>query len=209
MMNENKQLAINEFPDNELMIRYRNGDEDAFHELVTRYKKSLYTFLRRFFNRQEIVEDVFQETFLQLYISQDSFDTNRPLRPWLFTIASRKAIGALRKMRRQSTVSMGTLADAGDTSIGEIVNILTSYKTTPDQEVSGNETAWQVRRVISGMPENARGILILAYYKQFSYRQMAEILSIPIGTVKSRLHTAVIHFTKKWKTANGLLRSTG
>jgi len=188
--------------DTELLQRYRKGDEWAFRELVNRYKNSLYAFLRRFVNQQEIVEDVFQETFLQLYTSQDSFDISRPLRPWLFTIAANKAKDALRKMQRQSTMSMGTLADAGDVSIDEVVNILKSYETTPDQEASKDETAQRVRQVISEMPENLRGILILAYFEQFSYKHMAEILSIPIGTVKSRLHTAVVHFMKKWKAAN-------
>ncbi len=99
-------------------------------------------------------------------------------------------------------MSMGTLADAGDVSIDEVVNILSSYDTTPDQEASKDETARRVRQVIAEMPENLRGILILAYFEQFSYKHMAEILSIPIGTVKSRLHTAVVHFMKKWKAAN-------
>lgn len=200
--NENKQPVVNEFSDNGLMIRYRNGDEDAFHELVNHYKNSLYTFLRRFSNRQEVVEDIFQETFLQLYINQDRFDTNRPLRPWLFTIAANKAKDTLRKMRRRSAVSMGTMADAGDVSTVEVVNILTSYETTPDQEASWNETAQQVRQIISEMPENVREILILAYYEHLSYKHMAGILSIPIGTVKSRLHIAVALFTKKWKASN-------
>jgi RNA polymerase sigma-70 factor (ECF subfamily) len=69
-------------------------------------------------------------------------------------------------------------------------------------EASNSETAQRVREVIAKMPENLRGILILAYFEQFSYKQMAEILSIPIGTVKSRLHTAVVHFMKKWKEVN-------
>ncbi len=202
MTDEHKQSATQEISDNDLLIRYRNGDEDAFRELVNRYKNSLYAFLRRFVNRQEVVEDVFQETFLQLYTSQHSFDTSRPLRPWLFTIAANKAKDALRKSQRQSAMSMGTLADAGEVSIDEVVNILTAYETTPDQEASKDEIAQQVRQIISEMPENLRGILILAYFEQFSYKHMAEILSIPIGTVKSRLHTAVVHFMKKWKAAN-------
>lgn len=201
-MDKKDTKTVENLTDTELLEQYRKGDEWAFREIVNRYKNSLYAFLRRFVNQQEIVEDVFQETFLQLYTSQDSFDTSRPLRPWLFTIAANKAKDALRKMQRQSTLSMGTLADAGDVSIDEVVNILSSYDTTPDEEASKDETARRVRQVIAEMPENLRGILILAYFEQFSYKHMAEILSIPIGTVKSRLHTAVVHFMKKWKAAN-------
>ena len=193
--------------DAQLLERYRQGDEQAFEEIVNRYKNSLYAFLRRFVNRQDIVEDVFQETFLQLYASRDSFDADRPLRPWLFTIAANKAKDALRKIHRQSSMSMGTLADAGDVSIDEVVNILTSYDTKPEEEISKEETAQRVRQIISEMPENLRGILILAYFEQFSYKHMAEILGIPIGTVKSRLHTAVVHFMKKWKAANRRMKN--
>ncbi len=194
--------SLDKYTDAELLKRYREGDETAFREIVERYKNSLYSFLRRFLNRQDLVEDVFQETFLQLFASRDSFDTSRPLRPWLFTIAANKAKDALRKMQRHSSMSIGAIADSGDVSVDDVINILTSYKTTPADEVTMEETARRVREIVADMPENLRGILILAYFEQFSYKHMAEILSIPIGTVKSRLHTAVMHFTKKWNAAN-------
>jgi len=202
-MDEPKDKTIlDKTSDSELLERYRKGEESAFREIVSRYKNSLYAFLRRFISQQDVVEDVFQETFLQLYSSRDSFDVDRPLRPWLFTIAANKAKDALRKIQRQATMSMGTMADAGDVSMDEVVNILTSYETTPEDEVSRDETSVRVRQIISEMPDNLREILLLAYFEQFSYKHMAEILSIPIGTVKSRLHTAVAHFMKKWKAAD-------
>ena len=194
--------SLEKYTDAELLKRYREGDETAFREIVERYKNSLYSFLRHFLNRQDLVEDVFQETFLQLFASRDSFDTSRPLRPWLFTIAANKAKDALRKMRRHSSMSIGAIADSGDVSVDDGINILASYKTTPADEVTMEETARRVREIVADMPENLRGILILAYFEQFSYKHMAEILSIPIGTVKSRLHTAVMHFTKKWNAVN-------
>lgn len=191
-----------EHSDSELLRRYLQGDADAFTEIVDRYKNPLYAFLRRFLNRQDLVEDVFQETFLQLYNSREKFDLSRPLRPWLFTIAANKAKDALRKMQRHSSMSLGAIADTSDVSIDDVLNLFASYDITPDQEASSAETAQRVRQIVADMPENLRGILILAYFEQFSYKHMAEILSIPIGTVKSRLHTAVAHFTKKWKAAN-------
>ena len=191
-----------EYSDSELLRQYLQGDAEAFSEIVERYKNPLYAFLRRFLNRQDLVEDVFQETFLQLYASREKFDLSRPLRPWLFTIAANKAKDALRKMQRHSSMSIGAIADTSDISIDDVLNLFSSYDVTPDQEASNAETAERVRQIVANMPENLRGILILAYFEQFSYKHMAEILSIPIGTVKSRLHTAVAHFTKKWKAAN-------
>jgi len=189
--------------DAELLSRYTAGDEAAFREIVTRYKNSLYAFLRQFLNRHDLVEDVFQETFLQLYSSRNSFDTNRPLRPWLFTIAANKAKDALRKWQRTSAVSIGTMADSQDLSFDDMLNTVTSDRTLPYEELQKGETATRVGQIISNMPENLREILGLAYFQGFSYKQMAEILSIPIGTVKSRLHTAVGRFAKEWKASVG------
>jgi len=100
--------SLSKYSDSELILLYRQGNEGAFEEIVGRYKNPLYGFLRRFLNQQDIVEDVFQETFLQLYTSQNSFDLSRPLRPWLFTIAANKAKDALRKMQRHSSVSFSS-----------------------------------------------------------------------------------------------------
>jgi RNA polymerase sigma-70 factor (ECF subfamily) len=194
---------LEKLSDAELLQRYTEGDEAAFREIVNRYRNSLYAFLRQFLNQPDLVDDVFQETFLQLFTSRESFDQSRPLRPWLFTIAANKAKDALRKAQRTSAVPIGTLTESEDMSFDEMLNTLSSDTTVPYDEVERNETAARVSEVIGNMPENLREILILAYFNRFSYKQMADILSIPIGTVKSRLHTAVARFAKDWKAAVG------
>ena len=196
-------VRLDNLSDAELLTRYTAGDETAFYEVVTRYKNSLYAFLRQFLNRRDLIEDVFQETFLQLFTSRDSFDASRPLRPWLFTIAANKAKDALRKWQRTAAVPIGTLADSEELSFGDVLNAITSDSRIPSDNLERTETALRVEQVIANMPENLREILILAYFNKFSYKQMAEILSIPIGTVKSRLHTAVGRFAKDWKASDG------
>jgi RNA polymerase sigma-70 factor (ECF subfamily) len=194
---------LKKLTDAELLARYAAGEEAAFREIVNRYKNSLYSFLRQFLNRHDLVEDVFQETFLQLFNSRESFDTNRPLRPWLFTIAANKAKDALRKWQRTPVVPIGTMADSQELSFDDMLNTVTADETLPYEELEKNETTTRVEQVIANMPENLREILLLDYFNRFSYKQMAEILSIPIGTVKSRLHTAVGRFAKEWKASIG------
>ena len=189
--------------DADLLRRYMQGDEAAFREIVGRYKNSLYAFLKQFLNRTDLVEDVFQETFLQLFTSRESFDLSRPLRPWLFTIAANKAKDALRKSQRTSAVPIGAISEAQDMSFDEMLNTLGSDNVSPYDKLEENETVDRVNEVIAGMPENLREILVLAYFHKFSYKQMADVLSIPIGTVKSRLHTAVARFAKDWKATVG------
>jgi RNA polymerase sigma-70 factor (ECF subfamily) len=197
---KNHKNHNNKIDEQELLLRYAAGDRDAFQQIVTRYKDPLYAFLRRFLNQTQLIEEAFQETFLQLYRSRESFDKSKALRPWLYTIAANKAKDVLRKQQRQSTVSLGAMAEPADLNVDDVVNSLRSYEITPYDEAEKTERAENVREIIAQMPANLREILILAYFEQFSYKQMADMLSIPIGTVKSRLHTAIVHFTKKWKS---------
>ncbi|MBN1363027.1 MAG: sigma-70 family RNA polymerase sigma factor [Sedimentisphaerales bacterium] len=189
--------------DAQLLQSYMNGDEEAFREIVGRYKNSLYVFLKQFLNRTDLVEDVFQETFLQLFNSRESFDPDRPLRPWLFTIAANKAKDALRKAQRTSAVPIGTISESQEMSFDEMLDSLGSDNTMPYEELERSETAARVNEVMAQMPETLREILSMAYFSRFSYKQMAEILSIPIGTVKSRLHTAVARFAKDYRASIG------
>lgn len=195
------EQGFKKLSDAQLLEEYSKGREQAFRELVSRYKNSLYAFLKRFLNKRDMIEDVFQETFLQLYTSRDSFNPERPLRPWLFTIAANKAKDALRKQQRSSAVPIGTISDGEQASFDDVLNSLSSDETRPYESLERGEVAERVREVVGNMPESAREILILAYFNKFSYKQMAQILSIPIGTVKSRLHTAVNRFAKDYKAA--------
>jgi RNA polymerase sigma-70 factor (ECF subfamily) len=128
---------------------------------------------------------------------------SRPLRPWLFTIAANKAKDALRKWQRTSAVPIGTMADSQELSFDDMLNSVTADSTLPSDELQKSETASRVGKIVADMPENLREILILAYFQRFSYKQMADMLGIPIGTVKSRLHTAVGRFAKEWKASVG------
>lgn len=192
---------LTKLTDSELLNIAAEGKEDAFREIVNRYKNGLYAFLRNFLNRTDIIDDVFQETFLQLFTSKASYDPSRPLRPWLYTIAANKAKDALRKLQRTAAIPIGTMTDSEDMSFGDMVNVLAAEEERPFEDLEKDETASSVRKVIEEMPDNLREILILAYFNKFSYKQMADVLRIPIGTVKSRLHTAVGRFAKDWKTA--------
>jgi RNA polymerase sigma-70 factor (ECF subfamily) len=184
--------------DTGLLQRYAAGEEGAFRELVGEYRDSIYAFLSRFLNRSELVDDVFQETFMQLYVSRDTFDLSRPLRPWLFTIAVNKARDALRRRQRPDSTNLGSMFDNDEHSIDDVLNTLGSDMHMPHDDLIKEETAGAVKRVISRLPVKLREILILAYFHQLSHAEMAGILGIPVGTVKSRLHTAVGRFAEAW-----------
>jgi RNA polymerase sigma-70 factor (ECF subfamily) len=184
--------------DVQLLERYAAGDDGAFQEIVNQYKDSLYAFLRRFLRRQDLVDDVFQETFMQLYVSRDTFDLSKPLRPWLFTIAANKAKDALRRMQRVDATNLGSMFDGEEHSMDDVLNTLDHDERMPYDDLIRDETAAEVKRVIAKMPARLREVLILAYFHKFSYAEIAGMVGIPVGTVKSRLHTAIGRFAEDW-----------
>jgi RNA polymerase sigma-70 factor (ECF subfamily) len=184
----------------QLSQRYAVGDEGAFQELVHQYQDSVYAFLRTLLNDRDLVDDVFQGTFLQLYVSRDRFDLSKPLRPWLFTIAANKAKDALRHRQRTHCAHLGNALDRENEkdSLENLLDTLDCDEHLPCDDLIQDETAAAVQRAIARMPAKLREILILAYYQKIPYAELSDILHIPLGTVKSRLHTAVCRFAEEW-----------
>jgi len=197
--------------DTELLQHHLDGDPEAFGSLVRRYRRELFNFLARFTGDAALADDVFQETFLQLHISAATFDTSRRLKPWLFTIAANKARDALRKsFRRQAAPLDAPIAGSQETTYAEL---MPADIPAPEESLLNLETRQAVQKIIRQMPENLRTVLLLSYFNEFPYKEIAEILDVPLGTVKSRLHAAVRHFAKQWKafvarTGHGDERST-
>ena len=192
-------LARGQRTDEQLLADYRHGDKSSFAELVGRYQRELYHFLVRFLGNRAAAEDVFQETFLQVHQSAEQFDPQRRFRPWLFTIAANKARDLIRSQARRPANPLQATISPGDDESGEFIDLMQSANETPDEPMEKQELQQQVQKAVTGMPEHLREILLLSYFHQFPYKQISEILDIPLGTVKSRLHAAVAHFADRWK----------
>ena len=188
--------------DEQLLAAHLNGDAAAFAVLVERYKRELFTFLQRFLGDPASADDVFQETFIQVHQSGDTFDATKRFRPWLFTIAANKARDHLRSRARRRTAPLQASMDSTNSEGRQFIDLLESVELGPDAHLEKTETAQRVHAAIALMPDNLREILLLAYFQQFPYRQIAEILELPLGTVKSRLHAAVEAFAQIWKSSN-------
>ncbi len=174
------------------MGRYRDqGNADDFNELIQRYEREIYRYLTRYLGDRTLAEDVFQNTFLQLHLKRDLYELGRPLRPWLYAIATHQAVDTLRKVGRHPTVSLDQSVDQSDRDPGLLIDLLIGTDTGPLEEMQTDERRQWVRQSIRKLPESLRQTLILAYYQDLKYREIAEILKIPVGTVKSRLHAAV------------------
>ena len=179
--------------DEELMSRYREtGRDEDFDTLVRRYERELYRYLVRYTGDPALAEDVFQNTFLQVHLKRGLYQSGRPVRPWLYAIATHQAIDALRRAGRQATISLDRRAeDGGDSDAGALVDLLVSDAPGPLTTLQAEERRDWVRANIARLPEVLRQTLILAYYQDLKYREIADVLQIPVGTVKSRLHAAI------------------
>ena len=188
--------------DEQLLADYRQGDRAGFAALVERYKRELFHFLVRFLGDRAAAEDIFQETFLQVHQSAEQFDLTRRFRPWLFTIAANKARDYIRSQARRPTNPLQASISPGDEESGEFIDLMSSAATMPGEPMERQELQELVHKTVMGMPEHLREILLLSYFHQFPYKQISDILNIPLGTVKSRLHAAVAHFADRWRAMN-------
>lgn len=161
-------------------------------------------FLTRLVGDRAGAEDVFQEAFLQIHTSAESFDTARRFKPWLFTIAANKARDLLRRNSRRRAVDLSAPVSGRDgaESGPTFVDLLSIDAPTAGEAAGVQERDRLVQQVVNDMPATLREILLLAYFQRLSYSQIAEALQIPLGTVKSRLHAAVGTFAKRWQAAN-------
>ncbi len=186
--------------DEQLISDYVAGDREALRILIERYRNEVLHFLIRFLGQRAAADDVFQETFVQVHQSAGTFDPTRRFRPWLFTIAANKARDYHRKHTRQTPMSLSATV-SGDTEGTSYVDLLHADLPSPEFPVLDAERSRLVRSVVEEMPAHLREILMLSYFHKLSYSQIADTLGIPLGTVKSRLHTAVATFAQAWKAA--------
>jgi RNA polymerase sigma-70 factor (ECF subfamily) len=185
--------------DEELLNRFRKGDDaTAFESLVHRYERELFSYLRRYLGNAEMAEDVFQATFLQIHLKKEHFEEGRRFRPWLYTIATNQAIDAQRRNRRHRMVSLDhRTGDEGD--VGSLVEMLSGCEITADENMEKEEAREWVRGAIEELPDALKSALLLVYHQGLKYREAADTLGIPVGTVKSRLHAALHKLNETWQ----------
>jgi RNA polymerase sigma-70 factor (ECF subfamily) len=196
---QHEHEADNRPSDEQLLAAYRDhGDRQAFDQLVHRYERELYSYLRRYLGDASAAEDAFQACFLQVHLRCHQFEEGRKFKPWLYAIATNGAIDAQRRSRRQRTISLDRRAESEDDSLGSLAELIESRESTPgDQYESTRRQQW-IRQAVSELPENLRSVVTMIYYQGLKYREVADALHVPVGTIKSRMHAAVYKLNEAW-----------
>ncbi len=202
---ETSPPSMDEPSDETLWQAFREqGDETAFATLVHRYERPLFNYLARYTGDPNQAEELFQATFERVFEHRQQFEPGRRFRPWVYSIATHQAIDALRHAGRHKPLEFDAASDDHDTDTGKLFNLLSDDEPSPLAQLETAERRDWVRLAVSRLPENLRSVVLMAYYDGMTLSEVAETLHQPLGTVKSRLHKALLLLNADWKRGHRL-----
>jgi len=177
--------------DKSLIDAHRQGDPAAFGELVRRYGDNLLGYLIRMSGNREQAEDLFQETFKRVHEKAHTFHGPQ-FKGWLFKIATHVALDGMRRTKRTRTLSLNRQIDCDNPNSEQFGAVaLADNSCNPSEQALKAEQTEQVRQAVKLLPAKQRATLVLAYYQQLSYPDVAEVLGCSVGTVKTQMFRAL------------------
>ncbi len=196
------ERRTSQLTDEQLLVEYREtGDRTLFAALVKRYERELYNYLCRYLGKPEMAEDVFQAAFLLVHQKCRQFEDGRRFRPWLYAVATNAAIDAQRRDKRHRAVSLDRVGANQDGS-AKLADILVSEDPDPLTCVSHLESGEWVQQALDQLSDQMRNVVHLVYYQGLKYREAADVLDVPVGTIKSRLNAAIRKLNEHWNTTH-------
>lgn len=170
-------------PDRALLSLAREGEREAREELARRVRRPVYLLALQLTGRPEVARDVTQDCMLRFFQHIDRFDLDRPLEPWLYQIVRNRVRDIWRRERLRRHESLEALREAGRPDEAD-------HRAGPVEDAERHQLQQRVWRALGELSEAHKEILVLRDYQDLSYREIAEVLKIPQGTVMSRLHAA-------------------
>jgi len=185
--------------DKSLLEAHCRGDREAFGELVRRYGGCVLGYLTKMAGSRERAEDLFQETFKRVHEKAHTLRGDG-FRAWLFRIATHVAVdGVRRQSRGPKVVSLNRNYDCSNDGEAAVAD----NRSEPAGQAMRAEQRRQVRRAIETLPERQRATLVLAYYQQLSYPEVAEVLGCSVGAVKTQMYRALKTLARKLPDISG------
>ena len=170
----------------QIVQRVLQGDVNAFEKLVLEYEKSVYAITQRMTGNAEDAADMTQETFIKAYNSLSSFRGDSKFSVWLYRIATNVCLDFLRSRSRKPTVSLSVEDDDGE----EVELDIADESQSPERLLERGLTRDAVRRGLNALSPEYRQILLLREIQGLSYEEIADVLTLEVGTVKSRIFRA-------------------
>ncbi|MFA7682515.1 MAG: sigma-70 family RNA polymerase sigma factor [Candidatus Peribacteraceae bacterium] len=174
--------------DAELATQHRDGDDQAFSQLMERYAPQLIAYARRLTGNDADAQDIAQETFVRLYQNMEKLDFSQPLKPWLYRVCTNLCRNLAK--RKRSTLFSELENDDDSPSF---IESLQDNEPTPAEALLRSVRAQTVRQAIAALPQKYQVVTTLFYWEGLSYEEIASVLSLPLNTVRTHLKRARDH----------------
>jgi RNA polymerase sigma-70 factor (ECF subfamily) len=176
--------------DQDIVALARAGEEAAYRELIRRYERPLFSLLYRMVRDRELAEDLAQETFVKALNAIESYRPEYKFSSWIFKIANNAAIDHLRR-RELDTLSLEGSPHAETPEAVEATALqIGDRQESPLDEVEARELGGQIEQAIARLRPEYRSCILLRHVEGRAYEEIAEILNLPLGTVKTYIHRA-------------------
>ena len=187
-----------------LIERCKRGDIGAFNDLVRKYEKQVYNFAYRLTGNYDDANDVAQDAFLRVFNAIGTFRGDSSFSTWLFRITTNVFLDERKKAKAHPQTSLDEYLELGESSVARQIE---DPSPTPEAVLEESERALILSKAVGDLPEYQRAMVTLYHTQQKSYEEIAEIMDLPIGTVKSRLNRARLALKEKLSSIRELFNS--
>ncbi len=171
--------------DRQLVLKCRDMQEQAYQDLMRRYERYIYRLCHSFIGHREDALDLTQETFIRVFKGLDTYQLNRPFKPWLRQVVVNTCVNFLQSRTSSPLFLDQPLAD-GDLTLADTV----ASRDNPVQEIEWQEIGCFLQEAISRLPQVYRLLIVLRHQEGMSYKEIADETGVPLGTVKTHLFRA-------------------
>ena len=190
-------MDYQQLTDQEVVALARKGRESAYRELIDRYQRPILSLINRLVRDRELAEDLAQDAFIKVFNALDRYNPERKFSSWIFKIAHNTAIDQLRK-KELDTLSIDGSPHATSAEAVEASTIVpVSSDEDPEQYTSSREIGAQIEAAIGTLRPEYRTVIVLWHVEGRPYDEIAEIMDLPLGTVKTYIHRARNELRKK------------
>lgn len=183
-------MDYSKLTDQEVVAQARAGRETAYRELIGRYERPVFSIIYRLVRDRELAEDLAQDTFIKVLNALDRYDPKQKFSSWIFKIAHNTAIDRLRK-REVDTLSLDGSPNARTADDVEATRIVVaSTEESPEEYAASREIGTEIEKALARLRPEYRTAIILWHIEDRPYEEIAEIMEIPLGTVKTFIHRA-------------------
>ena len=176
--------------DEDLMVRYQQGEVRAFEILLGRHRKAVFNFILRYVGDKETAEDLLQETFMRVIKGADAYKRQAKFTTWLYTIARNLCVDQTRRRKHRKHASLDAPMGSDDDS-GTLLDVVASGEMASDRKSVNKQLYQRLQGAIGALSEEQREVFLMREFLDMPFKQIADVVGVPENTVKSRMRYAL------------------